>query len=111
METTLNIPPATGPVQVTPSIPRTMTTKVHAVETSDAAATLPSNKPFVAQIVSAQLSGTEPAQSPSEIAPPEYTLRPYDVPMLPYKGDVDQIVNQLPEIDATSDQHRDQNKA
>lgn len=111
METTLNIPAAAGPVQAAPSLPRAITTKVQAVEQSDAAATLPSNKPFVAQIVSTQLSGSEQAESPAEIAPPDRTLRPYDVPMLPYRGEVDQIVNQLPTNDAATGQNREQDKA
>ncbi len=111
METTLNIPPASGPVQAAPSLPRAITTKVQAVEQSDATATMPSNKPFVAQIVSAQLSGSDQPEKPAEIAPPDRTLRPYDVPMLPYGGEVDQVVNQMPGTDATTSQNRDQDQA
>lgn len=62
-------------------------TKVPVVQQSDSAAVLPANKPFVAQVVNARLSGTEFPEKPSEITPTDRTLRPYDTPMLPYNGD------------------------
>lgn len=45
--------------------------------------TRPAKTAFVAQVVTAQLSGTALPYSPGTIAPPERTLRPYDTPMLP----------------------------
>jgi len=87
MDTSLNLP---APVAVanatTPPLPRAMTTKVQAIEATDNAATLRANKPFVAQVVTARLSGSEFPENPAEIAPADRTLRPYDVPMLPYDG-------------------------
>lgn len=58
-------------------------TKVPVVQKLDGAATLPADKPFVAQIVSARLSGTEFPENPGEIVPEERTLVPYGTPMLP----------------------------
>jgi hypothetical protein len=87
MDTSLSLPaPAATLTATSPVLPRAVTTKVQAVETADNSATLPAEKPFVAQIVTARLSGSEFPENPAEIAPPERTLRPYDVPMLPYDG-------------------------
>ena len=87
MDTSLSLPtPVATAVAAGPAVNRAITTKVQAVESSDNSATLPSNKPFVAQVVTARLSGSEFPENPTEIAPPERTLRPYNVPMLPYKG-------------------------
>jgi hypothetical protein len=87
MDTSLNLPaPAAVANATTPSLPRAITTKVQAIEVTDNAATLPANKPFVAQVVTARLSGSEFPENPAEIAPADRTLRPYDVPMLPYDG-------------------------
>jgi hypothetical protein len=58
-------------------------TKVPVVKVVDEPATLPANKPFVAQVVTARLSGSTFPENPGEIAPPDRTLRPYDTPMLP----------------------------
>lgn len=88
MDTSLNLPPPAAVAATTaPALPRAVTTKVQAVEQADNSATLPANKPFVAQVVTARLSGSAYPQNPSEIAPPERTLRPYDIPMLPYDND------------------------
>lgn len=57
--------------------------KVPAVKALDGGATLPSDKAFVAQVVTARLSGTAFPENPENIAPPERTLRPYSTPMLP----------------------------
>ena len=57
--------------------------EVPVVKKMDQSATLPPEQPFVAQIVNARLSGEAFPEQPGEIAPPERTLRPYDVPMLP----------------------------
>lgn len=87
METTLNLPStAAAAPSLTSVLPRAMTSKVQEVESADSSATLPANKPFIAQVVTARLSGTEFPENPSEIAPPDRTLRPYDVPMLPYEN-------------------------
>ncbi len=84
METSLNLaPPAAVSAQAAPIVERSLTTKVQAIEPSDDSAALPSSKPFVAQVVTARLSGAEYPENPAEIAPPDRTLRPYDVPMLP----------------------------
>lgn len=58
-------------------------TKVPVVQRVEGRASLPPEHPFVAQVINARLSGEEFPESPGEIAPPERTLRPYDVPMLP----------------------------
>lgn len=93
MDTSLNLPaPAAVANATTPSLPRAITTKVQAIEVTDNAATLPANKPFVAQVVTARLSGSEFPENPAEIAPADRTLRPYDLPMLPYDGIADDTV-------------------
>ena len=77
MDTSLSLPPpAAAAIAAEPAVNRAITTKVQAVESSDNSATLPSNKPLVAQVVTARLSGAEFPENPTEIAPPERTLRP-----------------------------------
>ncbi len=71
--------------------------KVPIVKGLDASATLPAEKPFVAQVVTARLSGTAFPENPGEIVPEERTLRPYDTPMLPSNKD--------PEEEATAEEH------
>lgn len=88
METTLSIPPkgiAAIP-HVAEQVHRNVK-QVPTVKSVGSAATLPADKVFVAQVVTARLSGTEYPENPAEIAPPERTLKPYDVPMLPYVKD------------------------
>ncbi|PJI92389.1 hypothetical protein BC777_1238 [Yoonia maricola] len=98
MDTSLTLPqPAAVASTAAPTLPRAVTTKVQAIDSADNSATLPSNKPFVAQVVTARLSGSEFPENPSEIAPPERTLRPYDVPMLPYDGG--ETANNVPDTD------------
>ncbi|MEO0929756.1 MAG: hypothetical protein AAFY14_03770 [Pseudomonadota bacterium] len=63
--------------------------KVPVVKGFEGAATLPANKPFVAQVVSARLSGAEFPAQPGEIAPSDRTLRPYGTPMLPSEDRAD----------------------
>lgn len=87
MEIPLSFPAPAAAAAVGPVLPRAITTKVQAVEPTDPSATLPDKKPFVAQVVTARLSGADYPENPAEIAPPERTLRPYDVPMLPYDGE------------------------
>ena len=88
MDTALNLTASLPPIQTpTPVVERAVTIKVAKLEKSDAQATLPSDKPFIAQAVAARLEGGEYTDPPSEIAPPERTLRPYDVPMLPFEKD------------------------
>ena len=102
MDTSLSLPaPASTATAAAPVVPRAVTTKVQAVETADSSATLPTEKPFVAQVVTARLSGSEFPENPAEIAPPERTLRPYDVPMLPY--DNREAAAELNAPDASSD--------
>lgn len=71
-------------------LPRAVTTRVQAIETADDAATLPANKPYVAPIISARLSGTDFPENPTEIVPSDRTLRPYDMPMLPSERPTDE---------------------
>jgi hypothetical protein len=66
-------------------VERAVTSKVAKLEQADRQATLPSDRPFIAQAVAARLEGSDYPDPPSEIAPPERTLRPYDVPMLPFE--------------------------
>jgi hypothetical protein len=72
-----------------PVLDRSVLTKVAPINARDNATTRPSEKPFVAQIVSARLSGTEFPENPGEIAPHDRTLRPYNVPMLPFAANDD----------------------
>jgi len=84
MDTSLTLPATAMPSPATaPVLERSITTKVTKIEADERPASLPADKPFVAQVVSARLSGTDFPQNPGVIAPPERTLRPYDVPMLP----------------------------
>lgn len=71
--------------QPAPVIERTKTTTVQAVDADNGPGTLPAEKPFVAQFVAARLAGTDFPANASQITPPDRTLRPYDVPMLPYE--------------------------
>ena len=85
MDTALNLLSATPTIiAAAPAVERAVTTKVSKLEMSDGAATLPSDKPFLAQAVAARIKDSDYPDPPAEIAPPERTLRPYDVPMLPY---------------------------
>ncbi len=85
MDTTLALTqkPAIAVPNVAPEQQPPSDKKVPVVKGLDAPATLPAKKPFVAQIVTARLSGTAFPENPGEIAPEERTLRPYDTPMLP----------------------------
>ena len=87
MDTSLNLPTHQA-VQSTPTpvFDRSVTTKVAPIDAKDVATTRPTEKPFVAQVVNARLSGADFPQNPSEIAPQDRTLRPYDVPMLPFSA-------------------------
>ncbi len=89
MDTALNLQSATPTIiAAAPAVERSVTTKVTKLEMSDGAATLPSDKPFLAQAVAARIEDSDYPDPPAEIAPPERTLRPYDVPMRPFdKGE------------------------
>ena len=90
MDTSLHLPtPTSLAVERTSVQERSVATKVAPVDANNKNTARPAEKPFVAQIVTARLSGTEFPQNPSEIAPPDRTLRPYDVPMLPYVAQSD----------------------
>ncbi len=87
MDTTLTFAPKTVaaiPYMAEREPPRD--NKVPVVKGFEGAATLPANKPFVAQVVTARLSGTEFPENPGEITPSDRTLRPYGTPMLPYEN-------------------------
>jgi hypothetical protein len=104
MDTALNIPAPTAMIAASgPVLERSITKKVTPVDVSGTAVTRPAEKPFVAQIVEARLSGTGFPDNPAEIVPKDRTLRPYDVPMLPSTP-----VTQ-PESDATSAPNPPQN--
>jgi hypothetical protein len=90
MDTALNLPlPAAAVSSDVSPIERAITTKVQALEKTDRPATLPPDRPFVAQAVSARLSVDDIPDDPTEIMPAERTLRPYDVPMLPFDATED----------------------
>ena len=90
MDTSLNLQATSVPVSSpTPVLDRSVTTKVAPINVSDTATTRPAESPFIAQVVNARLSGTDFPQTHSEIAPPDRTLRPYDVPMLPHAQEPD----------------------
>jgi hypothetical protein len=85
-----NLPPTTSLTAApTTGLDRSVTKKVTPIDASNKSLARPAERPFVAQVVTARLSGTEFPQNPSEIAPPDRTLRPYDVPMLPYVAQSD----------------------
>jgi hypothetical protein len=88
MDTSLSLTATQAvPSAPTPVLDRSATTKVAPIDAQDSATTRPTEKPFVAQVVTARLSGADFPQNPSEIAPQDRTLRPYDVPMLPYAAE------------------------
>ena len=103
MDTTLALPPK--PAAVLAFVPeqlRVQDTKVAAIQNLDRSATLPADKVFVAQVVTARLSGIAFPENPGEIAPPERTLRPYSVPMLPYdKEDTERAAQDVTPADTT----------
>lgn len=101
MEVSLNISPTVSLTQAAPPLPRAVTTKVQAIEPGEEPATLPSNKPFVGQVVSAQLSEAEPVEMRTETTTTERTLRPYDVPMLPSEAQADQATTENQETEVT----------
>ncbi len=93
MDTSLNLNSAApAAIASAPVVERAVTSKVGKLESGEGSATLPSDKPFLAQVVAARLGGADYPDTPSEIAPPERTLRPYDVPMLPFDKDDDGAV-------------------
>ncbi|SFS04732.1 hypothetical protein [Yoonia litorea] len=89
MDTSLNLNQPTMAVASVPSPTqeRANTTKVSRIERADGGSATPPDRPFVAQVVNARLDGAVFPENPSKIAPPERTLRPYDVPMLPFDRD------------------------
>lgn len=88
MDIALNLPNSNAVIAApTQIIDRAATKKIAPINANDKTATRPSEKPLVAQVVSARLSGAEFPDNPSEIMPSERTLRPYDVPMLPSRDD------------------------
>lgn len=76
--------PAASLAWATRKVDRNPQTTVPAVRKADGPATLPANKPFVGQVVSAKLGAMEPVDDPVTPQQVERTLRPFGVPMLPY---------------------------
>lgn len=90
MDHTVSIAPKAVAVSAhTVPVPRPVDTKVPVVTAIARAAVLPPDKPFIAQIVNARLSGTAFPETEAEILPEERKLRPYGVPMLPYDNEED----------------------
>lgn len=90
MDLSLNLtPPTLQAAFAGPLVERQSTTRVTPTQKTETGTTLPSDKPFVAQVVSARLSGTDYPENPAEIAPEGRTLRPYGVPMLPFVEEAD----------------------
>ena len=65
--------------------------KVPVIKAMEGTTFHPSGKPFVAQVVTARLSGTAFPSAEAEIAPPERTMPPYGTPMLPPDKDPEQV--------------------
>lgn len=98
MDTSVTFAPkAIAAAPYTPTREAFRETKVPVVQKLDGAATLPADKPFVAQVVSARLSGTEFPEQPGEITPEERKLRPYGTPMLPSNGEAPKESGTAPE--------------
>ncbi|WP_322891314.1 MULTISPECIES: hypothetical protein [unclassified Yoonia] len=73
-------------------------TMVAPVRSAQAPATLPPERPFVAQAVAARLQDGGFAEDPAEILPDDRVLRPYGMPMLPAdKPEDDSTALPLPE--------------
>ncbi len=88
MDTTLNLPLTASTVSAPASVlDRSIIKKVTPIDAGDKAITRPAEKPFVAQVVKARLSGTVFPENPTEIMPADRTLRPYGMPMLPHNPD------------------------
>ena len=68
-------------------------TLVAPVRSAQGSATLPPERPFVAQAVAARLDSSF-AEDPAEILPDDRILRPYGVPMLPAGKPDDDIMAQ-----------------
>lgn len=109
MDTSLNLSnPTTVAATPAPVTEQAITRKVTPVDARNTATTRPAEKPFVAQVVSARLSGTDFPQNPSEIAPADRTLRPYDVPMLPSGDGIEAQADQVNNGDANDAASQDQ---
>ncbi|MFQ1701580.1 hypothetical protein ACJ5NV_13405 [Loktanella agnita] len=101
MDTTLTLSPKAIAVPVyIPEVQRPDDHKVPVVKALDTIATLPADKAFIAQVVNARLAGASYPENPAEIAPPERTLRPYNVPMLP--ADKEEDIFETEEVKETA---------
>ncbi len=102
MDTSLTLAPkAVAAIPVVPEAQRPSDKKVPTVNSFDGAAILPSDKAFVAQVVAARLSGTAFPDNPAAIAPPDRTLRPYDIPMLPSETEEPPAAEPADDVDMT----------
>ena len=92
MDISPNLPPTTSlNAAPTTMLDRTAAKKVTPIDAGTKSMARPAESPFVAPVVTARLSETDFQQSPSEIAPPDRTLRPYGVPMLPFTAQADDL--------------------
>ncbi|PUB18882.1 hypothetical protein [Yoonia sediminilitoris] len=88
MDTTLALPPSAAASAIPYALEQRQAyadDRVPPPKALDGISVIPSDKAFVAQVVNARLSGTAFPENPGEIAPPERTLKPYNVPMLPFE--------------------------
>ncbi|WP_019955677.1 hypothetical protein [Yoonia vestfoldensis] len=84
MDTSLQMTPTSPAAVPYAAQPRQVPdTVVPPVRSAQAPATLPPERPFVAQAVAARLQDGGFAEDPGEILPDDRVLRPYGVPMLP----------------------------
>lgn len=73
-------------------------TVVAPIKSAQSPATLPPDRPFVAQAVAARLQDGGSAEDPAEILPDDRVLRPYGMPMLPAdKPETDSTAQPAPE--------------
>jgi hypothetical protein len=91
MDPSLHLTPTSPAAMPYAAQPRQLPdTTVAPVRSLQAAATLPPERPFVAQAVAARLDSGF-AEDPAEILPDDRILRPYGVPMLPADKPEDDI--------------------
>lgn len=84
MDSSLHMTPTSSAAMPYAAAPRQVPdTVVAPVRSTPSPATLPPDRPFVAQVVAARLLDGGFADDPAEILPDDRVLRPYGMPMLP----------------------------